>query len=264
MPLIVTWNMQGGQGDGESKWNHLANRINNPRGFNLRESPSIVLLQECSEVPAGRQRTPMVWGPIPGAPIGVSRGSINFGTSNNPKCFFIAHQHWGLGNNRTSFAVLIRTDAFQDPTDPTGRIRLSADLSGGIRTIQPVPGSPIGSRPILGISHGMATYYSIHAPSGETTNNTRIYISGMLNAIAAGGANFVLGGDFNCEPYCLYNPTHPNPVPHATLHNSRQLTYANQEYDYFFSNNNVAAGTALHTVQRNNLASDHRSIDALF
>ncbi|MBK5910802.1 hypothetical protein CCR85_04755 [Rhodothalassium salexigens] len=63
MSLMLTWNMQGGQGSYDSKWQALAGRIQRPAQYDLPERPAIVFLQECSDVPGAE--TPQGWGQPP-------------------------------------------------------------------------------------------------------------------------------------------------------------------------------------------------------
>ncbi|MFW2441146.1 MAG: hypothetical protein ACN4GR_17445 [Arenicellales bacterium] len=252
MPLMLTWNMQGGQGNQESKWQTLNGVIGNPHDHNLDETPSIIFLQECSDVP--NAVTPGGWVPIPGAPANVTRFSKNYGTHHNPKCYFIAHYDWGVGNNRVSFAVLIRTAA----NAGLGPQQWSDDLSAQVVVHPPVAGAA-GTRPIIGVLVGTATYYSMHAPSGVATGFSRTYVSGMINAAAA-GPNYVIGGDFNCDPDALYNAI--NPIPNGQLDTSGHATCGQEEYDYFTSNNSAINNTALNDITLVNLLSDHSGVVA--
>ncbi len=253
---MLTWNMQGGMGTYGSKWQELSNRINNPGFYGFPAAPSIIFLQECSTVP--NMITPPGWGPIPGAPPNVTRGSRNFGTYHNPNCYFVAHHAWGA-NSRVSFAVLISTAAIANPATHQ---QFSQDLSANIVVHNPVVAAA-GTRPILGVTHGGATYYTMHAPSGVASGFSRTYISGMINAAFAGGPNYVIGGDFNCEPNTLYDAAHPIPAG-SVLNTSGSVTYLNtlKEYDYFVSNNNALAGTALNNEAITNLISDHLGVIA--
>jgi hypothetical protein len=260
MALMLTWNMQGGQGSNESKWANLTGRITNPGLYNLAESPTIIFLQECSDVPS--MVTPGGWAGLPGAPANVTRGSKNFGTYNNPKCYFVVHYNWGNNNNRVSYAVLISTHAIQDVVN---RSQVSEDLSGTVVVHNPVPAA-VGTRPIIGVTVGTATYYSMHAPSGVAAGFSRTYVNGMITA-AMGQGDYVIGGDFNCEPNNLY--TGLDLIPNGQLNTSGQNTYfsnnGNREYDYFTSNDNVANNTRLTNVALGGgLLSDHASVVATY
>ncbi len=256
MPLMLTWNMQGGQGNYGSKWADLAGRITNPGNYELNQAPRIIFLQECSDVPG--MITPAGWAGIPGAPANVTRGSKNFGTYNNPYCYFVAHHAWGQ-NNRVSYAVLISTNANQDAANHR---QLSNDLSVNITVHNPVAAAP-GTRPIIGVTVGAATYYSMHAPSGVPVGLSRAYVSGMIAAAGAGAASYVIGGDFNCDPNTLYDAA--NPIPNGQLNTSGQVTQGqNNEYDYFTSDNNGVNNTALNNVARTNLISDHYGVIATY
>lgn len=250
--------MDGGNGNYTSKWQDLSNRITHPAAFGFPEAPSIIFLQECSNVP--NLVTPPGWAPIPGAPPNVTRGSRNFGTYNNPNCYFVAHHAWG-GNSKVSFAVLISTAAVANPATHE---QWSQDLSAQILVHNPVAAAP-GTRPILGVTQGGATYYTMHAPSGESRAFTRTYINGMINAANAVG-DFVIGGDFNCEPHHLYDAAHHIPI--GILNTSGHITYLGdhledeKEYDYFASSNHAATHTVLHDVVTTNLISDHLGVRA--
>ncbi len=253
---MLTWNMQGGMGTYGSKWQDLSNRITNPAFYGFPAAPSIIFLQECSTVP--NMITPPGWAPIPAAPPNVTRGSRNFGTFHNPNCYFVAHHAWGA-NSRVSFAVLVHTAAV---ANPAGNQQWSQDLSANIVVHNPVAAAP-GTRPILGVTVGGATYYTMHAPSGVAAGFSRTYVTGMINAASGGGANYVIGGDFNCEPNNLYNPAHPIPAG-SVLNTPGFITYLStlKEYDYFASSDNAGAGTALNNVILTNLISDHLGVIA--
>ncbi len=257
MAIMITWNMQGGQGNMESKWTAISGRITNPAEYGLPQAPSIIFLQECSDVP--NAVTPPGWGPIPGAPPAVSRYSKNFGTYNNPFCYFIVHYDWGVANNRVSFAALVRT---APNAVPANHLQISNDLSANIVVINPVAAAP-GTRPMIGVTVGAATYYCMHAPSGVAAAFSRTYISGMING-AFGIGGYVIGGDFNCEPNNLYNAA--NPIPHGVLNTSGNPTVLPglKEYDYFASSNMAANNTFLNNVLTTNLLSDHIGVRATY
>lgn len=249
MATILTWNMQGGQGDGESKWTTLGGVITNPTEYGLATSPDYIFVQECS-MPQ-RMITPATWVPLPvGTPAQITRGSINFGTSSRPKCYFIAHYAWP--GTRVSFAILVSTACF-----PSGTNQVSADLSANVRFHNPATGNP-NHRPIIGVMNGGAGWYSMHAPSGVVVGTSRTYVDGMINAVMA--TSYVIGGDFNQEPETLYNAGYP--IPHGQLDTSGQATHGNNELDYFTSDNNAGNNTALNNVRIVNLQSDHSAVAA--
>lgn len=259
MPIMMTWNMQGGQGNYGSKWTSLSGTIGNPISHDLQEAPSIIFLQECSDVPGLIH--PAGWAAIPGAPANLTLGSKNFGTQNDPKCYFVAHYLWGQQNNRVSFAVLIRTDAHL-----VGGQKVSENLSANVVIHNPVAGAA-GTRPIIGVTVGTATYYTMHAPSGVAAGFSRTYIDGMINAASAGAANYVIGGDFNIEPADLYNGVHN--IPSGQLDPSGHDTYfpnngATKQYDYFTSNNSAPHHTALEGINVGDLLSDHICVTAAY
>jgi hypothetical protein len=248
MATILTWNMQGGQGDRESKWTNLSGAINNPGKFGLADAPNVIFLQECSIPP--NWITPPAWN-VPG---NVTCGSKNFGTSRRPQCYFIAHYTWGNVNNRVSFATLINT---QPNLQPDGITQLSDDLHLNVMVINPVAAAA-STRPMIGVNIGGSRWFSMHAPSAVAAGFSRTYVSGMINSMMAN--NYVIGGDFNCEPVTLYNPA--NPIPQGQLNTSGTSTCGEAELDYFTSNNNAGAGTALINVRRIALLSDHSAVAA--
>src|SRR3954452_19147242 len=130
MPRIVTWNMQGGQGNHEAKWHSVAGMIGNPGEVHgLGDAaPEVLLLQECSDVPA--LDNPQGWAHA-NLPAHVTCGSKNFGTQHAPRCYFVAHYDFGAGNNRVSFAILVATAAVQGMVNGLQRM-VAADLRAGV------------------------------------------------------------------------------------------------------------------------------------
>ncbi|MBK5910803.1 hypothetical protein CCR85_04760 [Rhodothalassium salexigens] len=125
----------------------------------------------------------------------------------------------------------------------------------------PPQGAP-GTRPVIGVTVGTATYYSMHAPSGVAVALSRTYVSGMIAAAAGaqGADNYVIGGDFNCPPGDLY--TQANPIPRGHLYDSGEGTCGVRNLDYFTANGSAANRTALTDVTRINLISDHIAVSA--
>lgn len=240
MSLLLTWNMQGGRGNMESKWTALGISIGSPSEYALPESPSIIFLQECSDVPVAV--TPPGWGNVPGDPPGVTVLLRNFGTRSRPNYYFIAHHHWGTVQNRVSYAVLVSTG--DQPVD----------YSANVVVLNPVP-SVVGTRPIIGITLGNATYYSMHAPSGVPIKFSNQYIDGMISQ-AANIGDYVIGGDFNCEPENVV-------VNHGVLNTSGYTTCGDAELDYFASSDQATSNTQLESVGLAGLLSDHRAVYAL-
>ncbi|MGI9372673.1 MAG: hypothetical protein ACR2OJ_09270 [Hyphomicrobiales bacterium] len=267
MPTILTWNMQGGQGNNESKWQNLSGCVQNPAHCGLTNRPAVICLQECSDVPnmdvgiAG-------WGGGPGGNVTV--GSKNFGTYNNPLCFFVAHYLWGNANNRVSFAILIHT--VNNPAPPPAHKQYANDLSAHVAVLGPV--ALPGTQPVIGVTLNLAalgapallvSYYSMHAPSGVSVNASRAYVNDMITAAGGGGPgwpnHYIIGGDFNCEPADLH--TIANPIPNGALFHTGLPTCGDKNYDYFTADNQIAAQTVLNNVSRiPNLMSDHIAVAA--
>ncbi|WP_375468995.1 hypothetical protein [uncultured Nostoc sp.] len=248
MPTILTWNMQGGQGDKESKWTNLSRAINNPPSLGLEDAPDVIFLQECSTSPDWI--TPIAWNVNV---LGVTCGSKNFGTRLRSKCYFIAHYTWGNVNDRVSFATLIKTQ----PNLQADGTTLSDDLHLNVMVIDPVAAAA-GTRPMIGVNFPGARWFSMHAPSGVVAGFSRTYVSEMINSMKPN--NYVIGGDFNCEPRKLYNQA--NPIPQGQLYTSGDSTCNKAELDYFTSNNNAGAGTVLRNVRKIDLLSDHSAVAA--
>lgn len=104
----------------------------------------------------------------------ISQGSGgSYGKRNTPECV-------------SACAVLVSTG--DQPVD----------FSANVVVLNPVPGA-VGIRPITGITLGNATYYSMHAPSGVSINFSNQYIDGLISQAESIG-DYVIGGDFNCEP----------------------------------------------------------------
>lgn len=247
MPIMLTWNMQGGQGNMESKWSTLSGVITNPNNYGLTESPTVVFLQECSDVPNATR--PAGWAAVPAGLVGVSTMLKNFGSAMRPKNYFVAHHIWGAVNNRVSFSVLMAYP---------GAV---ADWTANVRLINPVPAAA-GTRPILGVLRNpglanAATYFTMHAPSGVVVAFSNTYVNGMIGA-AIGAGSYVIGGDFNCEPGNLVIAA-PNVLSH-----SGQPTHGQSNYDYFASNNSAAHGTQLANARRIGIMSDHTGVVANF
>lgn len=248
MPTIVTWNMQGGQGEAgtnASKWASLTGAITNPQSKNLTDAPTVIFLQECSDVP--NWIVPTVW-QQPTIP-NVRCGSRNFGTQTRPKCYFIAHYNWGNGNNRVSFALLIQTTAFMTGTEIS-----SEDLCARVTVISPT--NP-AHRPLIGVQNNGVTWYSMHAPSTSNAQTSRDYVTGVIANVPQ-GTQYVIGGDFNCAPVDMSMGL--NALPPQQLYPGTQSTCGTRILDYFTTNGNGNAGLTLNNVRNIPLLSDHSAV----
>ncbi|MEH1906054.1 MAG: endonuclease/exonuclease/phosphatase family protein [Nostoc sp.] len=196
---IITWNMQGATGSGESKWNTDVKRLFLQLGVN------VACLQECGNPPSSAIPTAApAWLPGFAPPVGLNG----------------AYLLWNLGTSSRPFNVYI----VWIETDPNGhRNNLAvASILPPSNLIYIQPGLP-GGRPALGMrllyGPGNVDIFTLHAFSGSGND-----APGLIANINATGGLWFAAGDYNRDPtswtgvilpggtvYCAHNvvATHP-------------------------------------------------------
>ncbi|NCQ99950.1 MAG: hypothetical protein GPJ11_08885 [Microcystis aeruginosa L211-101] len=232
---VVTWNMQGATGGGESKWNADVKRLFLQAGVN------VACLQESgnpppSAVPAAAPG----WLPGFAPPVGLNG----------------AYLLWNLGTSSRPFNVYI----IWIETDPTGH-RNNVAVASVLPPLNLIyiP-NPLGGRPAIGMRllygpAGNADIFSLHAFSGNGNDGP-----GLLANINLTGGSWFAAGDYNCDPtqwglpgsgspkivppgtaYCPHNPVPTHPGSGTNL-------------DYAFKNPGPGV---IGTVLDNFIVSDH-------
>lgn len=173
--IVVTWNMQGATGSGESKWNTDVKRLFLQGGVNIAS------LQEAGNPPPSA--TPGVapgWLPGFAPPVGING----------------AYLVWNLGTSTRPFNVYI----LWVETDPTGhRNNLAvASMLPPLNLIYVNPGI-VGGRPAIGMrilyGPGNVDFFTLHAFSGGGGD-----APGLINNISMTGGSWFAAGDYNRDP----------------------------------------------------------------
>lgn len=194
---IVTWNMQGATGSGESKWNTDVKRL-----F-LKANVEVALLQESGVPPRSSVAVAPLGFLFGAAPPFVWQSLLwNLGTASRPHNVGIYWVQCDTAANRNNLAI-----AFNVTTVAAQNLLYLSNPTGP------------ANRPAIGIRFayggGALDVYTLHAFSGGGGDGP-----GFLGAINARGAHWAVGGDFNRNPntmpaglgaLCPHNPvpTHP-------------------------------------------------------
>lgn len=182
---LVTWNMQGSTGVGESKWNTDVKRL-----F-LQSTARVLLLQEAGTPPPTAQlfNAPGFLTPLPPA-LGFPNWAFlrwNLGTNSRPDNVYIYWVRTDPGANRNNLAVAFR------------------EIPANLMIIPNPVANP--ARPTIGVrfTDGQQTLdlYTLHSFSGGGGD-----APGFLNAIdvVANGQAWAAGGDFNRNPATMNVP----------------------------------------------------------
>lgn len=215
--LVVTWNMQGATGSGESKWNTDVKRLFLQAGVN------VACLQECGNPPPSAVAAPApAWLPGFAPPMGL------IGT----------YLLWNLGTTSRPFNVYI----VWIETDPTGHRNNVAVASmlpalNLIYILNPLGGrAAIGMRLLYGPA-GNVDIFTLHAFSGSGNGGP-----GLLANMSMTGGSWFAAGDYNCDPtqWGLPGSGSPKIMPAGTAYCPHNLVPTHPEsgtnLDYAFKN----------------------------
>lgn len=175
--LVVTWNMQGATGSGESKWNTDVKRLFLQGGVNL------ACLQESgAPPPSAVMGAAPPWLPGFAAPTGVNGQYLvwNLGTTSRP---FLVYVVW------------VETD----PTGHRNNLALASTLLPA-NLIYVTPGLPggrpaVGMRLLYGPPGTYVNFFTLHAFSGGGGD-----APGLLANISVTGGAWFAAGDYNRAP----------------------------------------------------------------
>lgn len=188
---VVTWNMQGATGSGQSKWTEDVKRL-------FVAGTDVACLQECGVPPASATvAPPPPWlGPfVP--PVGVNVAYLvwNLGTSTRPSYVYI---FWILS----------------DPNGNRNNLALASKVAPNA-LVYVNPGLP-GGRPSIGVQlpygFGSVCLFTLHAFSGGGQDAPNL----LANINAVGGSWFA-AGDYNRDPNTWGPGPGHAPPPNALL-----------------------------------------------
>ncbi len=176
---VITWNMQGATGFGESKWNTDVSRL-------FQANAEVICLQECGNPPPTAIPT--------AAPAWLAGHAIPGGGYQWQ--YFL----WNLGTQSRPYFINI----LWIETDPVGHrvnlaIAFSAAAVAALNLIYITPGI-VGTRPAIGVRvpYGGATLdiYTLHAISPGGADGPNL----INNIIAVGAPGGFCAGDYNTDP----------------------------------------------------------------
>lgn len=230
---IVTWNMQGATGFGESKW-----ITDIPRLFKM--GAHALCLQECGNLPPTSVDVPhapvLIGGPIPHA-YAARYVVINYGTASRP-------------NNVNVFWI---------ETDPNGHrvnlaVAFSTDAPAAVNTLYLANPAGGNARPAIGLRFPVAggpnvDVYTVHAQSPGGADGP-----GLVTAIVASGAPFFSAGDYNTDPA---NWVHVVPLGAVLCPNNSTITHPGSGTNLDYAFRNTAAGAVNGQVVNDFIVSDH-------
>lgn len=170
---IVTWNMQGATGFGESKWN-----TDIPRLF--RAGAQVLCLQECGNLPdrAANIAVP-AWLAGPGA-YNTRFVTLNYGTQYRPAIVNVLWVETDPVGHRVNLAVAYSAAAYA----AVNSILIANPAGGGTRPA-------VGLRFPIGGGNNVDVY-TIHAQSPGGADGP-----GLITSIVATAAPFFAAGDYN-------------------------------------------------------------------
>jgi hypothetical protein len=210
---LITWNMQGGYTQENTKWTQVA-------AFVQYIPTPLLLLQEVGAGPPSE---------VPG-----QTQNLGVPAANNPaNVQTVRHSQWRVGRYGITYDVYFLRQP-NGAAGTGGRVNtaiVSPRAADAVRVIQ----NPVaGARNLLGILLGNTWYYTIHAQSG---NNGGFDAAGLLQQVAnvtPPGQHWVVGGDFNRDPGQLTIP------PGSYLYRTNEATHqGGGELDYVVASQNV-------------------------
>ena len=192
---VITWNMQGATGSGESKWNTDVKRL-----F-LQSGVHVTCLQECGSLPSSAIAIPPpAWLPGFAPPAGLNGDYVV----------------WNLGTSSRPFNIYI----LWLETDPTGHRNNLAIASILLPLSLIYIPNPLGGRPAIGMrlpygSTGNVAIFTLHAFSGSGNDGP-----GLLANMNMAGGSWFAAGDYNCDPtqWGLPGSTAPKIMPAGTVY----------------------------------------------
>lgn len=190
---VVTWNMQGATGSGESKWNTDVARL-----FKQQPNLEVALLQEAGAPPASAVDVAYPAFITPGPAFNWAYMQWNLGSASRPQIVNIYWVQCDTGGNRNNLAIAFRLA-------PVNLMYIPNPI---IAVLPKVNRPAIGVRFAYGA--GALNLYTLHAFSGGGGDGPY-----FLNAVNALGAPWAVGGDFNRDP----NTMPPGVLPFLCPHN---------------------------------------------
>ncbi|WP_073809098.1 glycosyl hydrolase family 18 protein [Kitasatospora sp. CB01950] len=266
-PPLITWNMQGAQAGGQSKWTvNIGNMVNGA------VTPPILALQEMgSGLPpqargTTRENLTVANGgllPVPAA-AGLQGTLPPYANPGGPQ--EVRHGQWASGG--------INHDVYFLQTDPNGdswgggRVNLGFVTERGADDVVVLP-NPLGpqtgwaARATLGLRFGGTWYFTVHALSGSHGSDAPGLLANIGRFVAnrGQGEDWVALGDWNREPASLQAAGLPAGAgifssEHATHRDAGELDYA------VYSNGNPGGVMVapMVNINRDFLDSDHMPV----
>jgi hypothetical protein len=210
---LITWNMQGGYTQGNTKWTQVA-------AFAQYIPTPLLLLQEVGAGPPSE---------VPG-----QTQDLAVAAANNPaNLYTVRHSQWPVGRYGTTYDVYFLRQP-DGAAGTGGRVNTAIVSPRGADAVRVIENPVAGARNLLGIRLGNTWYYTIHAQSG---NNGGFDAAGLLQLVAnltPPGEYWVVGGDFNRDPGQLARPAG------SSLYTPNQATHqGGGELDYVVASQNV-------------------------
>lgn len=213
---VVTWNMQGGTGGGESKWYTGLSELR-------RIHADTICMQECGMPPVTIVALDYPGGFGPPAGVDARYFLYGAGSSDKPP-FHVYWVHWDLEGNRVNLAIA-------SLIEPSGLLYLPNPVNQD-------------NRPVIGMTFGRNGILTLHAQAAGNANDAVALVNAVAAVFAGTGQSWFLAGDFNREPHAMAGlaagvnlcghddyPTHP-----SSGHN----------LDYAYSSFPPIAGQVLH------------------
>lgn len=218
---LSTWNMQGANSNGDNKWLTIVEG-------ELLPNFDLVALQESGAYPTGSTEENL--NPADETYIDhiglfavVTQRVWHLGTTSRPRDAFIYHIVNGIGNDRTSMAIVSHRAA--DEVIVIGPVR---------RNNRPDVGpANRASRPILGIRRGNDYFFNIHAgahPYNEALNAVEDIESHMSEILETNPeATWIIMGDFNRDGDRIEHQLRFRPPP-DNAHRGFSIPYRNTHH----------------------------------
>jgi hypothetical protein len=199
---LITWNMQGANSDGHSKWNQVS-------AFAQQVPTPLLALQEVGAGP-------------PAEDLALTE-NLQIAAVNTANVFTVRHSQWRVGR----FGILLdvyflRTQA-NGAAGTGGRVNTAIVIPRGADEVRVIE-NPNG-RHLLGVRLGNTWYYTIHARA-DGGNDAAGVLQTVAN-VAQPNEEWVVAGDFNRDPSTL-------PIPAgATRYTTGLATHeSGSELDY--------------------------------
>lgn len=226
---IITWNMQGATGFGESKWHTDLRRL-------FAAGADIIALQECGNLPAiAVPLAAPAWLAGPGA-YNTAFVTMNFGTRSRPAYINALWVETDPVGHRVNLAV-----AYNPASYAVINSILIANPAGG------------GARPALGlrfpVAAGNLDVYTIHAQSPGGADGP-----GLVTSIVATGGMFFAAGDYNALPATWAGAT---PAGAVLCPNNAAVTHPSSGTNLDYAFRNAALGPITGNVMSSFIVSDH-------